>query len=299
MAWRCYNVPSKTVDGAVAWIRYRVLKRVETPPNNSLQPTRASVPLIKVVAFPVACVVSWRGRLNSGVGRLRLCPDSSRQSKINEMHYLNSFKPLCQTKQGRVAIEKFGFPPFIDTSCRREPDFQADIPSISALCRGKMFAPRLREGDSVIYMTVKGQYAPVQFRHWRLVAILRVIKRFESHKDAALWYREKGLSVPSNCMVDGNACLSYEMTAGTQTSRFGDVANTDELLKRWDLSYRLRAKRCGVFLACEAEFLSLYEPPILTDEDLLQIFGRIPPTLTPPAISESEYQAMREIALSS
>lgn len=218
---------------------------------------------------------------------------------MNKMHYLNSFKPLCQTKQGRAAIEKFDFPPFVDTSCRREPDFQANIPSISALCRGKMFAPRLRENDSVIYMTVKGQYAPEKFLHWRLVAILRIVKRFESHKDAAVWYREKGLSIPSNCMVKGNACLPYEKTAGTQASRFGNVTNTNELLKHWDSSYRLRARHYGVFLACEAEFLSLYEPPILTDKDLLQIFGRIPPTLTPPAISESEYQALCEIAMSS
>jgi len=216
---------------------------------------------------------------------------------MNEMHYLNSFKPLCQTKQGRVAIENFGFPPFIDTSCRREPDFQAAFPSISALCRGKMFAPRLSVGDSVIYMTVKGQYAPEKFRHWRLVAILRIFERFESHKDTAFWYREKGLSVPSNCIVDGNACLPYEMTAGT--SRFGDVENTDKLLRLWDSSYRSRAKRCGIVLACETEFLELYEPPILTDETLLQIFGRIPPTRTPPPISESEYRALRDIALSS
>ena len=212
------------------------------------------------------------------------------------MHYLNSYKPLCLTKQGRVAVEKFGFPPFIDTSCRREPDFQASVPSISALCRSKMFAPRLREGDSVVYMTVKGQYAPEQFRHWRLVAILRVIKRFESHKEAAGWYQEKGLRVPSNCMVDGNTCLPYEMTAGIPVNKFGDVADQDELLKRWDSSYRLRARRCGVFLACEAEFLSLYEPPILIDESLLRIFGRVPPTLTPPPIRETEYQALRGVS---
>ena len=215
------------------------------------------------------------------------------------MNYLNSFKPLCKTKQGRAAISKFGFPPFIDTSCRREPDFQASAPSISALCRGGMFAPRLSVGDSVIYMTVKGQYEPEKTRHWRLVAILRVRERFESHKEAAVWYREAGLKIPSNYMVDGNACLPYEMTAGTDASRFGYVEDTEDLLKRWDLSYRLRSRRFGVFLTCEADFLELYDPPELTDETLLQIFGRIPPTLNPPAIRAYEFQALYEIAFNS
>jgi hypothetical protein len=180
------------------------------------------------------------------------------------MYYLNSFRPLCRNRPGRRAIEQFGLPPFIDASYRREPDFQADVPSISALCRGKMFAPRLREGDSVAYMTVKGSYPRADFQHWRLVAMLRVIRRFESHDEAAAWYRGRGLPLPSNCMVEGNACFPYGMTAGTEARRFGSVADIDELLRRWDLSYRLRSRRNGAFLACDAEFLCLDDPPILT-----------------------------------
>src|SRR5262249_35923590 len=162
---------------------------------------------------------------------------------------LNSFRPLCRNKQGRSAVRRFGLPPFIDDSCRREPDFQAQVPSISALCRGPKFAPRLYAGDCVVYITVKDSYSPVTFGHWRLIAMLRIINRFESHTEAAVWYRENGLSLPSNCIVDGNSCFPYDMTAGTEARRFGNVADIDELLRRWDLNYRVRARRNGTFLA--------------------------------------------------
>lgn len=213
------------------------------------------------------------------------------------MHYLNSFKPLCLTAQGRHAVERFGFPPFIDASCRREPDFQSEYPSISALCRGAMFAPRLRVGDRLIYMTVKSGYAPERVGHRRLVAALRVVERFASHGEAATWYREKGLPVPSNCLVDGNAPLPYEMTGGVPDGKFGEVADAAELLRRWNASYKLRARRHGAFLVCETEYINLHEPPVLTDEMLRHIFGRTPPTLTPPPISESEYVALRRAAV--
>jgi hypothetical protein len=47
--------------------------------------------------------------------------------------FYNSFRPLLNTREGRAAIERFGLPPFIDGSCRREPDFQSEFPSISGL----------------------------------------------------------------------------------------------------------------------------------------------------------------------
>ena len=70
---------------------------------------------------------------------------------------LNSFRPLCGTILGVEAISKYKFPPFIDASCRREPDFQNPFPSISALCRQGQFAPHLRKDDIVVYMTVGGK----------------------------------------------------------------------------------------------------------------------------------------------
>jgi hypothetical protein len=160
-----------------------------------------------------------------------------------------------------------------------------------------MFAPRLRIGDTVVYMTVKGRYEPERFAHWRLVAILRIVQRFESHKQAAAWYQDKGLSVPSNCMVEGNAPLPYDMTIGVlPPNKFGDGLSTDEILRKWDLGYKVRARKNGVFLACEADFLELNQPPIITEPAMWKIFGRTPPTLTPPSISESEYAALCTLA---
>ena len=208
------------------------------------------------------------------------------------MYYLNSFKPLCYYKQGREAIKKFDLPPFIDASCRREPDFQNPLPSISALCRGAGFAPRLREGDKVIYMTVKGNYLSETTRHWRLVAVLEVIKRFESHKEAAQSYLESNLPLPNNCMVTGNVHSSYEMSGGMSADRFGGAADDEELVRKWDASYKVRSRKYGAFLACKADYLELYNPPILTDGFMLDTFGRIPPTLTPPPISEEQFEAL-------
>lgn len=42
---------------------------------------------------------------------------------------LNSYTPLCFNKMGRIAIQKYAFPPYVDSSCRREPDFQNEYPS--------------------------------------------------------------------------------------------------------------------------------------------------------------------------
>jgi hypothetical protein len=148
-------------------------------------------------------------------------------------------------------------------------------------------------------MTVKGAYEPELIRHWRLVAILRLVQRFESHKQAATWYQDNGLALPSNCMVDGNDPLPYDMTIGLiPPNMFGNGLSTDERLRKWDSIYKLRARQRGVFLACEADFLELYHPPILTDGMMLEIFGRVPPTLTPPPISEIEYAALYTLAFS-
>ena len=50
--------------------------------------------------------------------------------------YLASYRPLTMNALGKAAIEDFGFPPYVDHSCRREPDFESQFPSISAICRG-------------------------------------------------------------------------------------------------------------------------------------------------------------------
>ena len=74
------------------------------------------------------------------------------------MIFLNSYNPLIKNGRGESVIEEHGIPPYVDDSCRREPDFESGYPSITALCRGRNFAPRVYESDLVVYMTTKGKY---------------------------------------------------------------------------------------------------------------------------------------------
>ena len=107
--------------------------------------------------------------------------------------FLCSYWPLCKTAGGRKAVLKYGLPPFVNGLSRREPDFEHPVPAITASSRGRNFAPRLRPGDTVVYTTTKGRWGEVRFPHWRLVAVLEVAERFETHTDAADWYRAQRL----------------------------------------------------------------------------------------------------------
>jgi hypothetical protein len=201
------------------------------------------------------------------------------------MQYLCSFRPLAESELGREAAEQFHLPLFVDASCRREPDFESKFPSITALCRCGHFAPRLRVGDMVVYITRKARYFNAAEGHWRLVAILKILASFESHAAAADWYRAQDQPLPSNCMMPGNPPLALEMT----DRHFND-------LRHWDAIYRLRAKTWGVFHVCEPLFCELQHPPAVTEAMMRDIFGRIPGTLNPPAIADAELAKLHELA---
>ena len=186
-------------------------------------------------------------------------------------------------RRGKSAIQEYGIPPYVDDSIRREPDFESQFPSISAICRASKFAPRLKESDTVIYITVKGKYHGHAEKHWRLTAILEVIRRFKSHRQAAKWYEKRGIELPSNCMVPGNQPLSLNRTSNKD--KWASV-------KRWDVFYRTRTKENSVFLVCKAMFLELNNPPIVTKKTLCDAFGRVRRTQNPPSISEKEYQRL-------
>ena len=167
--------------------------------------------------------------------------------------YLASYHPLTMNAQGRSAIEDFGLSPYVDHSCRREPDFESQFPSISAICRGSKFAPRINRADLVVYMTVMGRYSGYTGPHWRLTAILEVIKQFKSHDKAAEWYQRQGLGLPSNCMIRGNP-----------PRRLAETSNPKNRVERWDAFYWKRIRETPVFLVCRPLFLELDDPPVLT-----------------------------------
>ena len=202
--------------------------------------------------------------------------------------YLATYRPLIRSRFGREASERHGLLPFIDGSCRREPDFESPFPSITATCRGANFAPRLKADDLVLYMTVRGRYLGDHEPGWRLVAVLRMIERFESHMAAAEWYRARGCALPSNCIVPENPPKPFHLTNGNPPKevklRVVCERNPEAAVRLWDATYRKRITDSPMFLACKAEFLELRSPPQVHKSDLLDIFGRVPSTLNPPRI---------------
>lgn len=194
--------------------------------------------------------------------------------------FLATFTPLAFDEPGRTAARRFGHPPYTDASCRRTPDFEAQLPSISAVCRGRNFAPRLHVGDIVVYLTRQGRYEELDW-HWRLVAVLRVRTRFATHQEAAAWHRATGLDLPSDCIVDGNPPLPTVHTHQPGA----DLAS-------WDARYAERVRAYGAFLVCDPLWMDLFEPRVVSRRLLTDVFGKVPTTRTPPAISEAEYQRL-------
>lgn len=212
--------------------------------------------------------------------------------------YLCSYRPLAASPAGRSAMALGHLPPFIDGSCRREPDFQAYAPSISALCRAGKFAPRLWPGDRVAYITGQGTYQGGP--GWCLVALLEVVERFESHEEAAEWYREHGWPLPSNCLVTGNPPQPFALTnqhpPKEVLERVNAMADPALAVRMWDATYLSRARQWPVFLACKAHYLELQKPPVLRRSDMEAVFGRIPGTQNPPQILPEQYSALEEVA---
>jgi hypothetical protein len=212
--------------------------------------------------------------------------------------FLATYHPLVKYSRGREAIRRHALPPFIDGSCRREPDFESTFPSISALCRGRNFAPRLHAGDRIAYLSVKGKYPGDLKSGWRLVAILKVVLRFPSHLKGASWYVEQKQSLPSNCIVDGNPPKPFAYTHGQAPPKVKKHAGKDRgyLIQLWDRRYRRRVTKWPVFLATEPEFIELSHPPQLSPDDMNDIFGRIPGTRTPPRITSDEMGQLLTLA---
>jgi hypothetical protein len=197
--------------------------------------------------------------------------------------YLNVYHPLIMTAAGRHACERRRLDPFVDASIRREPDLEYRWPTISALCRGAMFAPRLQAGDVVVYLTVKGRWGDHPTLHRRLTAVLRVRHRFENHVDAADWFAHRRLPLPNNCLVPGNKPKPLNQSHGVPwPATCGDRAR---ILRRQDAFYRRRVRRHGTFLICQPLFINIeWDAPIVEDEHLRSAFGRVPGMRTPGAL---------------
>ena len=208
-------------------------------------------------------------------------------------YFLNTYRPICSNKYGREAVNKYKIPPYVDRSCRREPDFESEFPPITSICRVDKFAPRLDKGSKIIYLTVKDSYEENLPSHYKLVAALEVIEKFESHTVAAEWYNKKGLKIPNNCLIADNPPMSIDKTYGgtkKEIQRFNKYP--EKYLSMWDEEYWERVSRYPVFIITKKDYLELNNPKIIYPDDLIKIFGRIPRTQNPPEITESEYKSL-------
>jgi hypothetical protein len=174
------------------------------------------------------------------------------------MIYLVSYTSLANSRRGRNVANAQGIPPYVEFSCRREPDFESDPPFISGLC-GPQFVASLQTSDVLIYFTKK---SATHTEGQRLVAVLELDQVFSSPQDAADWYQSKGRRVPYSCIVPGNPPVPIWMTDPKMTPRTAKY--TDSMV--WDRAvYVPRAKRCVKCFACRRVFLKLTEPPIIEE----------------------------------
>ncbi|MFZ2205504.1 MAG: hypothetical protein WAV23_02855 [Minisyncoccia bacterium] len=195
---------------------------------------------------------------------------------------LSSYYPLRHTAEGKKAVQLHELKPYIDGSCRREPDFESKLPSITSLCRKEKLIGRLDEGDIVIYITNGGK------GRRKLVAILEVFKIFDSHIQAATYFNSVGIVLPNNCIVDGNLCKPYNQTHG-MVSCYNEWGNMD--INLWDAEYKKRARDLGKFAICKVwkNELELNKPRNISNKELTKIFGRIPGTMNPPKLTDEEW----------
>lgn len=197
---------------------------------------------------------------------------------------LNSFHPLCKNDLGKRAIQNYNLPPFIDSSCRREPDFENEYPSISSICRGSKFAPHLKMNDIVVYITIKGNYEPYEQNHYRIVAILQVIDIYKTHQIGQIEYSKLNVTVPSNCMVANNPPNRFERTAGNfdtskQIKQFlgNTPANQATIgasrLYHWNNAYLWRSNQWPSFIRTKTIYKNYHNPVPLFQSDADKIFN--------------------------
>jgi hypothetical protein len=221
----------------------------------------------------------------------------SRIAKDGDTIYLVKYRPLISSPKGKLAAARHKIKPFVDGSCRREPDFECKFPSITALCRGNLFAPHLQKGTEVVYITTKNFYGK-PYKHWRIVARLKVHKRFDSHSDAAAWYQKKCGALPNNCMVPGNDPLPLNQTSCGASNCARGCGGAAAALQQLDKHYQNRADKTPVFLACKAICKQLAFPAVLTDQDAKAIFRRrvrLNKVQSPIKISDAELKALEKL----
>jgi hypothetical protein len=217
--------------------------------------------------------------------------------------YLQAFRPLWQWKRKRANAERLGESPFVDASIRREPDFKHEMPGISSLCRDGLFSNYLKKEDKVIYITT-ALHDETLGKHWRIIAILQVIKECSNHNEAAKWYNDNGhLSLPINCMALGNENIEnvalHEVSHYEMNPQFPN--DVERGLKYQNSIYHKRAIKNPKYLICEKEWCGIptnppyVEPPILSSKKAIEILDKEPIIQRSKIITVDQYKGLKGI----
>ena len=205
-------------------------------------------------------------------------------------YILCSYTPICTSLAGRAAAAHYGIPPFADASCRREPDFEHDYHSISSTCRGDKLVNRLQTGDVVVYITKKGRYPGMSAPCWRLTAALEVIQVCDNHRQGAVWYRQRGLRLPYNCIYrrplpEAQTARIYRRNAWPYCLNYPSTV----------AHYAARIAQWPRFIITEWRYRDLNNPPLITGAMMKQVFNKIPITQNQPYITDTEYRDLLNI----
>ena len=174
----------------------------------------------------------------------------------------------------------------MDGSHRREPYLSRDLATISSICRGPNFAPRLEVGDVVVYLTTKGRYLGDAQRSNRLTAVLEVTEVHASHGAAAEWMAREGLPLPPNCIVEGTDGLPASACTPCSADTRRDAEER----------YRCRAERYPMYVIRRSLWLELHSPPAVTDAMLTSALGGVPVVRTPTTWEWEKVQSLLDQA---
>ncbi|HRX97087.1 MAG TPA: hypothetical protein P5514_09100, partial [Bacteroidales bacterium] len=186
-------------------------------------------------------------------------------------------------------------PLFVDGSCRREPDFQNPFPAITQLCRPGKLVPRLNIGDLVIYITRSGFYG-LSYSHWKFIGILEVIEIANDHLAAVPFYQTKQIPISQNIFCHQTSPNPLNLTHGKCGFQHKDFT-PQQIVSLWNKGYIGRAKDHPQIVITKVwnDSLNINNPPIITHVMMQNIFGRIPGTQNPPAISQNEWINFRNV----
>lgn len=125
-----------------------------------------------------------------------------------------------------------------------------------------------------------------------MCALLCVIQRLKGHAEAALWYRAKQLPLPNNLVVHGNPPNPVRRSHRDNPNK-KHAKNDEDFARRWEREYESRSRKHPEIVVCSPLFIALgWNAPVLSEEDQLAVFGRVPVTQKPPDFDFIHFDAL-------